>query len=51
MVYGPVFYIHMAYTYICVLAGMAVVLAAFKRTVWRWRILPSYCWLLQCLWL
>ena len=27
VVYGPVFYIHMAYTYICVLAGMAVVLA------------------------
>lgn len=31
VVYGPVFYIHMAYTYICVLAGMAVVLAAFKK--------------------
>lgn len=31
VVYGPVFYIHMAYTYICVLAGMAVVLAAFRR--------------------
>ena len=27
VVYGPVFYIHMVYTYICVLAGMAVVLA------------------------
>ena len=25
VVYGPVFYIHMAYTYLCVLAGMAVV--------------------------
>lgn len=31
VVYGPVFYIHMVYTYICVLAGMAVVLAAFKK--------------------
>lgn len=31
VVYGPVFYIHMAYTYICVLAGMAVVLMAFKK--------------------
>lgn len=29
--YGPVFYIHMAYTYICVLAGMGVVLITFKR--------------------
>lgn len=31
VVYGPVFYIHMAFTYFCVLAGMAVVLRAFKR--------------------
>ena len=31
VVYGPVFYIHMVYTYICVLAGMAVVLRAFKK--------------------
>ena len=26
VVYGPVFYVHMIYTYICVLAGMGVVL-------------------------
>lgn len=31
VVYGPVFYIHMAYTYLCVLAGMAVVLMTFKK--------------------
>lgn len=31
VVYGPVFYIHMVYTYLCVLAGMAVVLMAFKK--------------------
>lgn len=31
VVYGPVFYIHMAYTYACVLAGMAVMLVTFKR--------------------
>lgn len=31
VVYGPVFYIHMVYTYLCVLAGMAVVLRAFKK--------------------
>lgn len=31
VIYGPVFYIHMIYTYLCVLAGMAVVLKAFKR--------------------
>ena len=31
MVYGPVFYVHMIYTYACVLAGMAVVLTAFRK--------------------
>lgn len=29
--YGPVFYIHMLYTYACVIGGMAVVLLEFKR--------------------
>ncbi len=29
--YGPVFYGHMIYTYLCVLAGMAVVLWDFKK--------------------
>ena len=31
VIYGPVFYVHMAYTYLCVLAGMGVVLRAFKK--------------------
>ena len=31
VVYGPVFYVHMIYTYICVLAGMGVVLMAFRK--------------------
>lgn len=31
VVYGPVFYVHMAYTYLCVLAGMAVVMKEFKK--------------------
>lgn len=31
VVYGPVFYGHMTYTYLCVLAGMAVVLWDFRR--------------------
>lgn len=31
VVYGPMFYIHMAYTYVCVLAGMGVVLLTFRR--------------------
>jgi len=34
VVYGTVFYIHMGYTYSCVLAGMAVVLAEF----WKKRV-------------
>ena len=29
--YGPVFYIHVAYTYLCVVAGMAVIAAGFRR--------------------
>lgn len=29
--YGPFFYIHMVYTYACVLGGMAVVLMTFKK--------------------
>ena len=33
VVYGPVFYLHMAFTYLCVLGGMAVVLAAFRRNL------------------
>lgn len=31
VVYGPVFYLHMAFAYLCVLAGMAVVLADFRK--------------------
>ena len=31
VVYGPVFYGHMIYTYLCVLAGMAVVLWDFRK--------------------
>lgn len=33
VVYGPVFYLHMVFTYLCVLGGIAVVLAAFKRNL------------------
>lgn len=29
--YGPLFYIHVAYTYLCVVAGMAVIAAGFRR--------------------
>lgn len=38
VIYGPVFYIHMVYTYVCVLAGMAVVLWAFKKN----RVAPAH---------
>lgn len=31
VVYGPVFYFHMIYTYFCVLCGMAAVLREFRR--------------------
>lgn len=31
VIYGPFFYFHMAYTYLCVLTGMAVVLKIFKK--------------------
>lgn len=33
VIYGPVFYLHMVFTYFCVLTGMAVVLAAFRRSL------------------
>lgn len=35
--YGPVFYIHMGYTYLCVLAGMTVVLRDFKKNNVAWK--------------
>lgn len=31
VIYGPVFYFHMTYTYICVLGGMAAVLSGFRK--------------------
>jgi len=31
VVYGPIFYVHMAYTYVCVLTGLAVVIREFKK--------------------
>lgn len=33
VVYGPVFYLHMVFTYVCVLSGIVVVLAAFWRNL------------------
>ena len=33
VVYGPVFYLHMVFAYLCVLSGIAVVLATFKRNL------------------
>lgn len=33
VIYGPVFYLHMVFTYGCVLGGIAVVLAAFRRNL------------------
>lgn len=33
VVYGPVFYLHMVFTYLCVLGGVGVVLTAFKRSL------------------
>lgn len=33
VIYGPVFYLHMVFAYLCVLSGIAVVLAAFKRNL------------------
>lgn len=37
VVYGPVFYLHMGYTYLCVLAGMGVVLRDFKKNHVAWK--------------
>ncbi len=31
VIYGPAFYFHMAYTYVCVLAGAAAVLSGFRK--------------------
>lgn len=33
VIYGPVFYFHMGFTYLCVLGGIAIVLVAFKRNL------------------
>ncbi len=33
VVYGPVFYLHMGFTYLCVLGGIVVVLKAFRRNL------------------